>query len=318
MKGLQDYFLMEERPFVARREVNWKKVKIVAGIGIGIILIIIISVPQNEHESQPSQEIIRERSVSKINDDSSDPTIETLQQLRDAQVSGGRVHTSLDYLYRANPSSESIPGVATQKNARMVLTREGGDTKSQVLAGSSIKVTISTGMTLSDQSLPVIGIVSRDVEFDGVTAIQSGSKIVGDAVFDQSSERINIQWNSIILPDGRQRPISAIGLGQDGEVGIEGRVNSKGYVNAVGQTLTKFVGAYASCSMNTGAFGENKGGHANGLRSAFAQTATDRATALGEDLQKEKKWVHIKAGTSTKAVLKAPFTFRDPGSTHGQ
>ena len=88
--------------------------------------------------------------------------------------------------------------------------------------------------------------------------------------------------------------------------------------NAVGQTLTRFVGAYAAGSMNTGMLGANQGGHENGLRNAVAQTATDRANAMGEDLQKERKWIELDGGTETTAVLSQPFTFRDAGATYGR
>jgi hypothetical protein len=70
--------------------------------------------------------------------------------------------------------------------------------------------------------------------------------------------------------------------------------------------------------MNTGAFGANQGGHENGLRNAVAQTATDRANAMGEELQKERKWIELQSGSETFAVLNQPFTFRDAGATNGR
>ena len=70
--------------------------------------------------------------------------------------------------------------------------------------------------------------------------------------------------------------------------------------------------------MNTGMLGANQGGHENGLRNAVAQTATDRANAMGEDLQKERKWIELDGGTETTAVLSQPFTFRDAGATYGR
>jgi hypothetical protein len=49
--------------------------------------------------------------------------------------------------------------------------------------------------------------------------------------------------------------------------------------------------------------GANQGGHENGLRNAVAQTATDRANAMGEELQKERKWIELDSGAETFAVL---------------
>lgn len=166
--------------------------------------------------------------------------------------------------------------------------------------------------------MPVVGIVSNDVSAESGIAIPSGSKVLGDASFDSDAERASISWRSIILPDGRERPFSAVGIGRDGQVGVNGRVQSDGVKNAVGQTLTRFVGAYAAGSMNTGAFGANQGGHENGMRNAVAQTATDRANAMGEELQKERKWIELDQGSETYAVLNQPFTFRDAGATYGR
>jgi type IV secretory pathway VirB10-like protein len=165
--------------------------------------------------------------------------------------------------------------------------------------------------------MPVVGIVSSDVASESGTAIPSGSKVLGEASFESDNERASIAWRSIIMADGRERPFSAISLGRDGENGIDGNVHSDGVKNVVGQTLTRFVGAYAAGSMNTGMLGANQGGNANGLRNAIAQTATDRANSMGENLQKERKWIELESGTETVAVLNQAFTFRDAGATYG-
>jgi hypothetical protein len=39
---------------------------------------------------------------------------------------------------------------------------------------------------------------------------------------------------------------------------------------------------------------------------------------MGEDLQKERKWIELQSGSETIAVLNQPFTFRDAGATNGQ
>jgi type IV secretory pathway VirB10-like protein len=273
--------------------------------------------------SQPDQDTFHEKaekgSLEKAQLAENDPTQETIRQLQESQASGRQVHGSLDYLYRpSSPVGSGGGRSAPDRNSSMILSRGGTDTRTQLSAGTRITIRLTGKATIANQGMPVVGIVSQDVISESGTPIPNGSKVLGDASFDEESERASISWRSIILPDGRERPFSAIGVGRDGQVGVGGNVHSDGVKNAVGQTLTRFVGAYAAGSMNTGAFGANQGGNTNGLRNAVAQTATDRANAMGEDLQKERKWIELQSGLETIAVLNQPFTFRDAGATYGQ
>ncbi len=316
----KNYFLKEPKPFTSKREVNWTKVQTWAVVAVGIVIFGIIVMPS----SQPDQETFHEKaekgSLAKAQLAENDPTQETIRQLQESQASVRQVHGSLDYLYR--PSSSVGPGSGggsgPDRNSSMILSRGGTDTRTQLSAGTRITIRLTNKVTIANQGMPVVGIVSQDVASESGTAIPSGSKVLGDASFDEESERASISWRSIILPDGRERPFSAIGVGRDGQVGVGGNVHSDGVKNVVGQTLTRFVGAYAAGSMNTGAFGANQGGNTNGLRNAVAQTATDRANAMGEDLQRERKWIELQSGSETIAVLNQPFTFRDAGATYGQ
>ncbi|MFN9066383.1 MAG: hypothetical protein ACK5V3_04090 [Bdellovibrionales bacterium] len=116
----------------------------------------------------------------------------------------------------------------------------------------------------------------------------------------------------------RERPLSAIGVGSDGQVGVDGRVHSETMKNVIGQTMTRFIGAYAEGSMQRGSLGENPGGAENGLKNAISETAQDQAERWADDLKKEKRWIEISNRTEFYAVLTANFAFRDPGATYGQ
>lgn len=317
----KSYFLKESKPFTSKREVNWPKVRTWAIVAVGVVVFGIIIMPS----SQPDQETFHEKaergSLEKTQLAENDPTQETIRQLQESQANVRQVHGSLDYLYRPSSSVGSGGGSGSNtpdRNSSMILNRGGNDARTQLSAGTRVIIRLTGKVTIASQGMPVVGLVSQDVSVESGTAIPSGSKVLGDASFDEESERASISWRSIILPDGRERPFSAIGIDRDGQVGVGGNVHSDGVKNAAGQTLTRFVGAYAAGSMNTGAFGANQGGNANGFRNAVAQTATDRANAMGEGLQKERKWIEIQSGSETLAVLSQPFTFRDAGATNGR
>lgn len=317
---MKSFFLREPRPFTTKRDVNWGKVRNVAIIVLGLVIVGIFFFPTSKPEETVFHEKAENGTLAKVKPIENDPTQETIRQLQESQVNTQNVHSSLDYLYKPSGGMGSGGGGrgTPDRNSSMILTRGGIDTRTQLSSGTRIMVRLTQKVVVANQGMPIVGIVSNDVDSENGTAIQSGSKVLGDVSFDESSERASIIWRSIILPDGRERPFSAIGVGGDGQVGINGNVRSDGVRNAVGQTLTRFVGAYAAGSMNTGAFGANQGGNTNGLRNAIAETATDRANRMGEDLQKERKWIELGSGQDTTAVLNQPFMFRDVGATNGR
>ena len=322
MEGLKTFFLKEARPFTSKREVNWDKARTVGFLLVGLIVLGIIIMPSKQPDQATFHEKAEYGALAQVKTTENDPTQETIRQLQESQVNTGSVHSSLDYLYKPSGGSVGSGGGrgsnSPDRNSSMILTRGGADSRTQLSAGTRVSVRLTEGVTVANQGMPIVGIVSADVSTESGTAIPSGSKVLGDVTFDESNERASISWRSIIMPDGRERAFSAIAVGSDGQVGVDGNVQSDGAKNAIGQTLTRFIGAYAAGSMNTGAFGANQGGNTNGMRNAIAATATDRANKMGEDLQKEKKWIELNGGMQTIAVLNQAFTFRDAGATNGR
>ena len=316
--NFKDYFLKEKRPFTKKRDVNWTMIKWVSGIVIVLIVAAILVLPTSEPEQSSFHEKTSASGNPVTTGERVDPTQETLRQIEDSRINSKQVHSSLDYLYKQDRPGGSSGGTQVNRSAGMILSRNGFDSRTQLSPGTRIFIRLSQGVSISDQAVPVTGTVLKDVQSDSGLAIPQGSKAIGEASFESTSERTNLVWRSIILPDGRERPFSALGVGGDGQSGLQARVRSESLKNAIGQTLTKFVGAYAAGSINTGAFGANPGGGKNGLRTAIAETATERATAMGEALQKERKWAELHSGQVVISVLNQPFTFRDPGGAHGQ
>lgn len=314
------YFLKEPKPFTSKREVNWKRVQLWAISLVMALVIGILVIPSSETPQDIFHEKADKGSLTQTKTNENDPTQETIRQLQESQVNLNQVHGSLNYLYRQDsPNKNFGGGKANQdKSSSMILSRTGTDSRTQLSAGTKFKIRLASKVTITNQPMPVVGFVSDDVMNENSTAIPNGSKILGDASFDAESERASINWRSIIMPDGRERSISAVAIGSDGQIGISGNVHSEGLKNALGQTLTRFVGAYATGSMNTGAFGANQGGHENGLKNAIAQTATDRANAMGEDLQKEHKWIELESGKDLFVILNQAFTFKDAGAMYGR
>lgn len=316
---LKTYFLKEPKPFVSKRDFNWKKLQMIGGFALFFTLAGILFWPEKKPEQTVFSEKAEAGSLNQSKIETRDPSQEALAQFQESRANANQVHSNIDYLYKPSSSGYggSGSGAGQDRNSAMILSRTGTDSRTQLSSGTKVVIRLSGKATISNGPVPVVGIVSSDVASESGTAIPSGSKVLGEASFDSDNERASIAWRSIIMADGRERPFSAISLGRDGENGIDGNVHSDSVKNVVGQTLTRFVGAYAAGSMNTGMLGANQGGNTNGLRNAIAQTATDRANSMGENLQKERKWIELESGTETVAVLNQPFTFRDAGATYG-
>ena len=319
MEGLKQYFLKEAKPFTTKREVNWSKVKIVSGCVLVLAILVIMCIPTTKQEETIFHEKAEAGTLNQIKTTENDPTQETIKQLKDSQVNLQQVHGSLDYLYQPSSVRGSSGGTNSgrDRTSAMILSRGGTDSRTQLSSGTKVIIRLNGKTTIAGQAMPVVGIVTSDVPSESGIAIPSGSKVLGEASFDSDNERASVLWRSIILPGGRERPFSAVSMGGDGQIGVDGNVHSDGLKNATGQTLTRFVGAYAAGSMSTGMFGANQGGKSNGIKNAIAQTATDRANAMGESLQKERKWIELQSGAETIAVLNQPFTFRDVGTMNG-
>ncbi len=316
VNNLQNAFLKEERPFTKKRDIDWVRVQWVAVALISVLVVGILFWPSNP---EVETSFFEKGTITKAQpQELTDPSQEAFKQLKGNDANGSQVHTSLDYLYGRNTASNGGGGSQINRNSGMIISRNGFDSRTQLSPGSRIQIVLLQSVTVESQAMPVQGKVTSDVESDSGLAIPAGSKVLGEVSFDSSSERTTVSWRSIILPDGRERPFSAQGMGGDGQLGLNARVHSSAARNIVGQTVTKFVGAYAAGSLNMGPFGANPGGNKNGLKNAIAETASERANQMGETWQKERKWVELDAGTQIVSVLNQPFSFKEPGSTNGQ
>ncbi|MBY0316107.1 MAG: TrbI/VirB10 family protein [Bdellovibrionales bacterium] len=314
------YFLKEKSHFSNRREINWDSLKkcTVTAVATGVFALLLM--PSPNPDNGPFTEQAEGGSTQRIiAGGSEDATETTLNQMRAGERGSSRVSSSLNYLYASNTSSNAgSSGADSEMNSSMIISRGIGDSKSQVPPGSRLRIRLYEKAIVSSQSMPVIGIVTSDYMHEDSVAIPEGSKVFGDINYDDGGDRAKVDWRTIQFPDGRDRPFSAIGVGADGQVGVHGKIHSEAMKNTAGQTLTRFLGAYAEGSMQKGSFGYNQGGNSNGLKNAVAETAKDRADKWADGLKKEKVWIEVSNSTVFYAVLTQGFVFRDPGATNGR
>lgn len=319
-KGFFSRFLLKEkRPFISKQDLNIKAIKKFGMFGVAAAILVLLFLPNTKPEKS-FHEGGGSGGPGGGPDSASGTTSQTGQM--GAGESGAQMQPphsgsgSLDYLY-AKPSG-GAQAAGPNRNAAMVLPRQGADAKTQLPPGTRIAVRLTDKVIVAGQPLPVIGVVSNDLVYEDDVSIPEGSKLYGEVSFNETSGRASVSWKSIEFPDRRLRTISAIGQGLDGQVGVNGYVHSEALKNTIGETISRFIGAYAQGSMQQGVLGAAPGGADNGLKSAVAETAKDRADAWAEDLKKEKKWIELDPGQESYAILDQSFPFRDPGATYGR
>jgi len=106
--------------------------------------------------------------------------------------------------------------------------------------GTKIKAFLSNAIFSFNIASPVVAITDEDVSKDGKVIIPRGTQFIGEAGIVKSRDRVNIQFASMVMPDGRETRIRAMALSQDGSGGIKGKVDKqldKSVLKAAGEIL---------------------------------------------------------------------------------
>lgn len=188
-------------------------------------------------------------------------------------------------------------------NTSTLLNPSGGNAKTQIRAGLRLPLVIRDKFIVSDSPVPILAELILNTSTDSGLALPAGTSFYGEASFQRGGERAQVRFTRISLPSGEIRPISGIAVGKDGQPGLPGRVYSDGVRNTAGQVVTTFVGGLAAGSVETDALGRSRGGFENGLLTAIAVTAKDRARDYGEKMKAEREWIEVPDGFECDALL---------------
>lgn len=212
------------------------------------------------------------------------------------------------------PKGSSAGGSQVNYNTPMLISSRLGNAKTQFRAGLKIPLKIVDKFVVSENAVPILAESILDSIMDSGIKIPAGTKFYGEASFTRGSERCQINFKQISLPSGEIKPISALGVGKNGQSGIEGNVFSDGAKNTAGQVITSFVGGLAAGSLQTDPFGHSRGGIENGLLAAVAETAKTRAQDYGEKLKAQREWIEVNQGVELDALLKETVNFNEGGN----
>lgn len=170
---------------------------------------------------------------------------------------------------------------------------------------------IVTGLT----DMAINGFVWTDFYFQGHKLLGLGDKLTGKAQAGKKRDRVFIQWDTVILKSGKSLPIRALALSMDKSVGVEGDRVGNLFVEASGSLFTELVRGVAESfksryqrAVDGSAVIDATQENLKNSGITGGQRVLDKLAALmAEDLEENKPYLFVRAGTRCKARLESPM-----------
>lgn len=168
-----------------------------------------------------------------------------------------------------------------------------GSAKSEPLgipSGTRIPALLSNRIFSFNVAAPVIALIDRDFKWKDKVVIPKGTQFLGEASIVKSIDRINVRFDTLIFPDGKELKVRAMVLSPDGAGGIKGKVQKHRDIKAlkaVGETLLGGVSLFSG-GVRGGAFSMEDQLRLNLTQNLTNQAAQDlRSVRVDESITAE-------------------------------
>lgn len=296
MKRIIDFFLNEMNPATHRRTIKQGVLAKTGAAFVSLLILVLLFLPTSQPiaapVAAPHDEI---GSVSEVNNGRSDDFITNSARFNHPT-------NAAPVPARSYGSSQLV------KNDTSTLNRQGlflplGTT----VSGRLLNTVIST-----DGNSPVIGVVKEDASFGGTVVIARGTKIYGQAIFDESSKRLQIKFSAAVFEDGSQATLSSLALQGDGSAGLGGNYHSGNLPQQAGRFGGNFVSGLAAGmkERQPGGWGGpiEPGSIKNGLLNGLSDAISDQTQALSQQMQNTRAYLEVPAGTPFILYLDQEFS----------
>ncbi len=208
----------------------------------------------------------------------------------------------LKILTRTKRKLDSAMGVFLFKKEpeRVIQTaiERPGKTKLGLASGAKIPALLGERVFSFNVDAPVVALVSKDFMSGEKTVIPKGSKFLGEASVLKSLDRINVRFQLLVFPDGREIRVNALALSEDGAAGIKGKVEK--------HTDKKIVKALGESVLSMGAL--FLGGRSQDPFSMQNQLELNLAQNLSDEARRNLRSVNVEKSVTVEA-LKPIFVF---------
>jgi hypothetical protein len=291
------YFLSEKCPFSGRRKPNWKRIKLFSALGLVLLVVGLLFVGPTSSKTTAAA------ASTSIKSGASQPP-----------TSGG----DSDYLQRQSISdgygvSRGAGRTPRQYNASQLVRRGDGSNGDRLPLGSTILARLVNSVLSTDSNSPVIAEIPEDILWKNTVIIPVGTRAIGQATLDDSTQRLQARFQTLVFPEGDQHAISAIGLMGDGSSGIAGDYHSRTFEKQGGRFFGNFVGGLAEGMKDRKSAGSQNGivfepgSLKNGLLNGLAASSFDQAKVFSDNAQNLRTYLDVKAGTVFVLYLEKEF-----------
>lgn len=149
-------------------------------------------------------------------------------------------------------------------------------------SGLKVPAMLTSRIFSFNVDVPVIAEMEKDFVYDGKVMIPKNSRFLGEAGVVKSLNRINVRFDLLIFPDGRELKIRGLALSEDGSSGIKGEVDKhtdRKVLKAIGESLL------AGASLFTGRSQSDPFSLEDQMRLNLTQNLTNQAS---QDLRSTK------------------------------
>jgi type IV secretory pathway VirB10-like protein len=93
--------------------------------------------------------------------------------------------------------------------------------------GFTFDVVLKTAIFSFNTNTPVIAETEFDVTYLGKVMIPKGARLIGTSAIEKTDDRVNVNFHTIVFPNGEEIKFTGLALWTDGSAGIKGKKDTK-------------------------------------------------------------------------------------------
>ncbi len=232
-------------PFNGWLKKNW----FFAVICIGVLLMLVLSVSSPKTRAKGSGVIGNDEKRETVSREAVEQSIEQASVNKKNTLKP--ISKNLEQKTKRNYSTPIEAFVYQEDKPASGSARVRSNAKSELMgipSGTRIPALLSNRIFSFNVAAPVIAVLGHDFKWKDKVVIPKGAKFLGEASIVKSIDRINVNFDTLVFPDGRELRIRAMALSADGSGGIKGKVKKHRDIKAlkaVGEALLGGVSLFA-------------------------------------------------------------------------
>ena len=304
---VDSYFFSQQSPFSRKRTINLKTVKIAAATLVVVMLVILLLTGNGANLPSKGAEMKSGAETSSVNRNTSE-AVSRANLTQAAYISSG-------YELPLGGKARLSASPQRQYTSSQIVRREdrnlGGN--SSLSLATTIPAKLINTVLSSDAVSPVIAEITDDaLDTSSSLVVPSGTRVVGQASYDDVTRRLQVRFHALVFADGEERSFSGLALLGDGSAGLEGEYHSQKITKEAGRFLGTFVGGFAEGmkdrQMTPSGQPLEKGSVKNGILNGLSSSAFGEAQSTAQDLEQTKPYLEVPAGTKFLIYLDKEFS----------